>query len=167
MNVPADSDAFARRLPRLQARIEGAELDVLLLAEAVELRYITGYTGSNGLALVPNAGGRGVSGGRAQFATDFRYEAQSAAEVAPAFERSIVTGELRNSLPALLDGERGRLGFDASKLSVKAHDRLRGLLPGGWELVEADGLVDALRLLQGPRAIPPLAAPPLLAAERL
>ncbi len=167
MNVPADSDAFARRLQRLQARIEGAELDVLLLAEAVELRYITGYTGSNGLALVPNAGGRGVSGGRAQFVTDFRYEAQSAAEVAPAFERSIVTGELGNSLPALLDGERGRLGFDASKLSVKAHDRLRGLLPGGWELVEADGLVDALRLVKEPGEIALIAAASVLADEAL
>ncbi len=167
MNVPADSDAFARRLQRLQARIEGAELDVLLLAEAVELRYITGYTGSNGLALVPNAGGRGVSGGRAQFVTDFRYEAQSAAEVAPAFERSIVTGELGNSLPALLDGERGRLGFDASKLSVKAHDRLRGLLPGGWELVKADGLVDGLRLVKEPGEIALIAAASVLADEAL
>ncbi|HEX9480927.1 MAG TPA: Xaa-Pro peptidase family protein [Solirubrobacteraceae bacterium] len=167
MNVPADSDAFARRLQLLQARIEGSELDVLLLAEAVELRYITGYTGSNGLALVPNAGGRGVSGGRAQFVTDFRYEAQSAAEVAPAFERSIVTGELGNSLPALLDGERGRLGFDASKLSVKAHDRLRGLLPGGWELVKADGLVDGLRLVKEPGEIALIAAASVLADEAL
>jgi len=167
MNVPADSDAFARRLQRLQARIEGAELDALLLAEAVELRYITGYTGSNGLALVPNADGRGVSGGRAQFVTDFRYEAQSAAEVAPAFERSIVTGELGNSLPALLDGERGRLGFDASKLSVKAHDRLRGLLPGGWELVKADGLVDGLRLVKEPGEIALIAAASVLADEAL
>ncbi len=130
MNVPADSDAFARRLQRLQARIEGAELDVLLLAEAVELRYITGYTGSNGLALVPNADGRGVSGGRA-------------------------------------DGERGRLGFDASKLSVKAHDRLRGLLPGGWELVKADGLVDGLRLVKEPGEIALIAAASVLADEAL
>src|SRR5258708_14669164 len=167
MNVPADRDAVARRLQRLQARIEGAEIDGLLLAEAVELRYITGYPGSNGLALVPNAGGRGVSGGRAQFVTDFRYEAQSAAEVAPAFERSIVTGELGNSLPALLDGERGRLGFDASKHSVKAHDRLRGLLPGGWELVKADGLVDGLRLVKEPGEIALIAAASVLADDAL
>jgi Xaa-Pro aminopeptidase len=167
MSVRADSDGFARRLQRLQARIKGAELDVLLLAEAVELRYVTGYTGSNGLALVPNADGRGVSDGRAQFLTDFRYEAQSAAEVAPAFERSIVTGELRDSLPALLDAERGRLGFDASKLSVRAHDRLRGVLPGGWELVEADGLVDALRLVKEPGEIALIAAACELADEAL
>jgi Xaa-Pro aminopeptidase len=167
MSGRADSDGFARRLQRLQDRIEGAELDVLLLAEAVELRYITGYTGSNGLALVPAADGRGVSDGRPQFLTDFRYEAQSAAEVAPAFERSIVTGELRDSLPALLDGERGRLGFDASKLTVKAHDRLRGVLPGGWELVEAEGLVDRLRLVKEPEEIALIAAACALADEAL
>jgi Xaa-Pro aminopeptidase len=167
MSGRADSDGFARRLQRLQDRIEGAELDVLLLAEAVELRYITGYTGSNGLALVPAADGRGVSDGRPQFLTDFRYQAQSAAQVAPAFERSIVTGELRDSLPVLLDGERGRLGFNASKLTVKAHDRLRGVLPGGWELIEADALVDRLRLVKEPEEIALIAAACALADEAL
>jgi Xaa-Pro aminopeptidase len=125
---------------------------------------VTGYTGSNGLALVPAADRPHLGGAR--FLTDFRYEAQAAAEVAPAFQRSIVTGELLDAMPALLD-QRGRLGFDGSKLTVKAHNRLGELLPGGWELVDAGGLVAALRLVKEPQEIAVIAAACALADEAL
>jgi Xaa-Pro aminopeptidase len=159
---------MARRLERLQAEIGRAQVDALLLASPVELRYMTGYTGSNGLALVPGAGGApGVRDGGPQFLTDFRYVAQSAAEVAPAFERTIVTGELLDSVPGLLDGGEGRLGFDAAKLSVKSHRRLRELLPEGWEMVDAGGLVERLRLVKEPAEIALIAAASALADRAL
>ena len=41
-------------------------LDVLLVTEPVNIRYLTGFTGTNGLALV------GADGMR-RFLTDFRY----------------------------------------------------------------------------------------------
>jgi Xaa-Pro aminopeptidase len=163
-----DSTAMARRLERLQAEIGRAQVDALLLASPVELRYMTGYTGSNGLALVPGAGGApGVRDGGPQFLTDFRYVAQSAAEVAPAFERTIVTGELLDSVPGLLDGGEGRLGFDAAKLSVKSHRRLRELLPEGWEMVDAGGLVERLRVVKEPAEIALIAAASALADRAL
>jgi Xaa-Pro aminopeptidase len=163
-----DGAAMAGRLERLQAEISGKQLDALLLEAPVELRYMTGYTGSNGLALVPGAGGaHGVRDGAPQFLTDFRYVAQSAVEVAPAFERTIVTGELLDSVPALLDGEEGRVGFDAAKLSVKSHRRLRELLPEAWELVDAGGLVERLRLVKEPGEIALIRAASELADEAL
>jgi Xaa-Pro aminopeptidase len=159
---------MARRLERLQAEIGGAQVDALLLASSIELRYMTGYTGSNGLALVPGAGGApGVRDGRPQFLTDFRYVAQSAAEVAPAFERTIVTGELLDSVPGLLEGGEGRLGFDAAKLTVKSHRRLRELLPEGWEMVDAGGLVERLRLVKEQAEIALIAAASALADRAL
>jgi Xaa-Pro aminopeptidase len=168
MSPAAASAAMAQRLERLQAEISGKQLDALLLGGPVELRYMTGYTGSNGLALVPDAGGaHGVRDGAPQFLTDFRYVAQSAVEVAPVFERTIVTGELLDSVPALLDGEEGRVGFDAAKLSVKSHKRLRELLPEGWELVDAGGLVERLRLVKEPAEIALIGAASALADQAL
>jgi Xaa-Pro aminopeptidase len=159
---------MAGRLARLQGEIAGAELDALLLDSPVELRYMTGYTGSNGLALVPAERGAGAAGdGAPQFVTDFRYVAQSAAEVAPAFRRTIVTGELLDSVPGLLGGEGGRLGFDAGKLSVKSHRRLRELLADGWELVDAGGLVERLRLVKEPAEIALIGAAAELADRAL
>jgi Xaa-Pro aminopeptidase len=163
-----DSAAMVRRLERLQAEIGGAQVDALLLDSPVELRYMTGYTGSNGLALVPGAAGApGVRDGAPRFLTDFRYVAQSAAEVAPAFERTIVTGELLDSVPGLLDGGEGRLGFDAAKLSVKSHRRLRELLPEGWEMVDAGGLVERLRVVKEPAEIALIGAASALADRAL
>ena len=57
------------------------------------MRYLTGFTGSNGLALVVADGARRAPGAD-RFLTDFRYAAQSAEQVPDAFEREIVTGEL-------------------------------------------------------------------------
>ena len=50
--------------------------DLLVLTNPVNLRYITGFTGTNGLALIAAA-----EGAPKLFFTDFRYETQSAAQV--------------------------------------------------------------------------------------
>lgn len=168
MSAGADADAMATRLARLQELLGGTEADALLVEDAVGLRYVTGYTGSNGLALVPSPdAGASLRAGRPEFITDFRYEAQSAAEVAPEFERAIVTGELRDAVAGLLGAGPGRLGFDAAKLTVKAHSRLRELLPEGWELLETGGLIERLRLVKEPGEVEKIAAACALADEAL
>lgn len=169
MSPPADAATMSTRLGRLRERIAAAQLDALLLDTAVDLRYVTGYTGSNGLAVVPSsepAAGGAVRGGRPQFLTDFRYVAQAAAEVPAEFERTTMSGELRDSLPSLLEG-RGRLGFDPAKVSVRAHERLLELLPDGWELADASGLLDGLRIVKEPGEIELIAAACALADEAL
>ncbi len=168
MSPRADSATMAARLAALQQRVGEAELDVLIVDEPVDLRYVSGYTGSNGLALLPPpSGGAALSDGRPVFLTDFRYVAQSTAEVAPDFARSIVTGELRDAIPGLLAGASGRIGFDAAKLSVKAHERLREKLPAGWEMIDSSGLVEALRIVKEPGEIALIAASCALADEAL
>ncbi len=169
MSPPAGDAAMAGRIARLGERIAAERLDALLLDAPVDLRYVTGYTGSNGLALVPARAAAGQDGPAvpAIFLTDFRYDAQAAAEVASEFERSIVTGELRDSVPGLLGAEHGRLGFDADKLSVKAHAKLRAALPEGWELLDAGGLVAELRLVKEPGEIELIRAAAELADEAL
>ena len=51
------------------------DADVMVVTEIVNVRYLTGYTGSNGLAVIgPEL---------RVFATDFRYREQVATEVDP------------------------------------------------------------------------------------
>ena len=57
------------RSAALAELIAGAEIDSLVVDGPANLRYLCGYTGSNGLALV-RADGRG------RFWTDFRYASQ-------------------------------------------------------------------------------------------
>jgi len=138
MSTVTQSAAVARA-DRLAAAVAERELDALLVSAPVNVRYLSGYTGSNGALLV----GAGDDGGR-RFYTDFRYASQVQDEVPDRYSREIVAGDLLEVAVRALDGS-GRLGFDDAHLSVKRYDALTGQLPDGWELVPAAGAVETLR----------------------
>jgi Xaa-Pro aminopeptidase len=128
---------MADRVGRLLGLLDTDGLDALLVTSLPNVRYLTGFTGSNGLAVIgPQT---------RTFVTDFRYVEQSAAEVDPSFERPPDTAELLDAVPAALPAGELRLGFDDAEISVQRYNRLRGLLPGRVELVAAGGLVEQLR----------------------
>jgi Xaa-Pro aminopeptidase len=136
------------RVVRLASELRALEVDRLLVSAPVNVRYLTGYTGSNGLALVAADGGSN-SHPPHRFFTDFRYATQSAEQVPDAFEREIAPAELLEAAARALgsggiEGERA-LGFDDASLTVKQHRRLRGLLAPGWRLVPCAGVVERLR----------------------
>jgi Xaa-Pro aminopeptidase len=137
------------RIAALRALISEEGLDALIVDGAANLRYLTGYTGSNGLALVS-------VGGACRFFTDPRYESQSAQEVDAAFEREVVAGDLLEALATGLAD--GRVGFDESLTSVRRHRRLAEHAPGATELVAVGGLVERLRAVKDEGEIAAIAA---------
>jgi Xaa-Pro aminopeptidase len=144
---------------RLVALLE--DLDVLLVTELANVRYLTGFTGSNGIALVgPQT--------RA-FISDFRYLEQSAEEVLPEFDRMIARApqELSALIEDALPGGELRLGFEAEHTSVSAHERLRGQLPERVELVAASGLLERMRAIKEPEEIARIGAAAALADASL
>ncbi len=162
MSPRLDGAACERRVERLRAALGVEAVDMLVIDDAVDLRYLTGFTGSNGLALVSAA-----TDGPLHFLTDFRYTAQSEREVGEAFERDTVSGELYDALPGLLGRPPGRLGFDEAKLTVRGHRRLGELIGAGWELVPCEGLFEGLRAIKEPLEIAAIAAACELADEAL
>ena len=78
------TDAVAQhqldRATRLGGELREREVDVLLVATPVNLCYLTGFTGTHGLALLA-AEGAETEIGEGRFFTDFRYQTQSAEEV--------------------------------------------------------------------------------------
>lgn len=144
MTSPAVS--AAGRADRLAAELSDHEVDALLVSSPVNVRYLTGYTGSNGLAVV-SAG----EGGMRRFFTDFRYADQAAEQVPEEFEREIASVDLLEVAARSLGEEPSaarRLGFDDADLSVKRHGRLRELLPPACELVPCAGFVERLRAVK-------------------
>jgi Xaa-Pro aminopeptidase len=128
------------RVQRLLALLPAAEVDLLLVSALVNVRYMTGYTGSNGLAVVgPQT--------RA-FVTDFRYVAQAAREVDPSYDRRQEAVDLTDGLADIVGSGRVRLGFDDAHVSVRQYARLRGVLPDRVELIPAGGLVERLRAVK-------------------
>ena len=125
------------RADRLAALIEERELDVLLVTSLVNVRWLTGYTGSNGVALV---GGPGLR----CFVTDFRYVAQAEQQV-HGFERRVGEQDLLDDAIAALPAGDVRLGIEDQHMAVRTFDRLREALPDRVELVPAGGAVERLR----------------------
>jgi Xaa-Pro aminopeptidase len=139
---------------------------VLLVGTPVNVRYLTGFTGTNGLALVV-----ADQAETHRFFTDFRYATQSAAQVPEEFDREIVAGDLLEAAAGALcaagSAAGGRLGFDEASITVKQHTRLGELLGGEWELVPCAGAVERLRAVKDAWEIDRIRASAELADEAL
>jgi Xaa-Pro aminopeptidase len=154
------------RTARLADALRERRISWLLVSAPVNLRYLTGYTGSNGLAL--------VSADREApdyFFTDFRYATQSAEQVPDGYERRIASGELLRDAAEALGGGAGAtsatLGFEEDSLTVKQHARLRELLAAAWELVPCASSVQQLREVKDDREIERIGAAAELADRAL
>ena len=148
--------ASASRADRVSARLAAAGVDALLVADPIDLRYLTGFSGSNGLAVV----GPDVR----RFVTDFRYVEQARAEVVD-FARERAAGSLYETLAGGWPEGGARLGFDDAQLSVRARARLAELLRGRVELVAVSGLVAAERAVKEPGEIERIRAAAALVDE--
>jgi Xaa-Pro aminopeptidase len=128
----------AARADRLLERLAERELDSLLVTTLMNVRYLSGFTGTNGLCLIgPN---------ERLFLTDFRYVERAETEV-PDYERQRGRQDLLADAAERLSG---RVGFEDHHMSVRTHKRLEGLLPEGVELVPAGGVVEELRAVKEP-----------------
>lgn len=156
----------ATRATRLAHELEGLGADALLVDSLVNVRYLTGFTGSSALALVVGeAAGERLGGHR--FLSDFRYATQSAEQVPEEFEREIVAGDLLEALAGALSDRDGRLGFDDASLTVKQYRKLEELLGEGWELIPCAGAVERLREVKDAGEIERIRAASELADEAL
>ena len=146
------------RADRLAERVGDAGLDALLVTDLVNVRYLTGFTGTNGFALV----GRDMR----RFVTDFRYVTQAAEQV-EGFDRAEGPRELHGALAEGWPDGALRLGFEAHKVTFKAHARLREILPDRIELEPAGTLVEDLRAIKEPAELEAIAAAAALADDAL
>lgn len=103
----------ARRQARLRAALEQRDLPALLLTDLLNIRWITGFTGSNARCL--------VQGDQVTLITDSRYEVQAAEQVGSPIDLVIAgtaDGDRSDDHVArLVDSQR--LGFEADHLTVR------------------------------------------------
>ncbi len=146
-------DSYSERVERVVATLAELKLDALLVSSPANVRYLTGYTGSNGLALIWSSSDRSEH----LFLTDFRYETQAADEVPSLYSRHVAPVDLFAALGERLAsaGADGgvRLGFEESHLTVSQHTRLAEVLPDAFELIGGAGLIEALREVKDEREL--------------
>ncbi len=133
----ADSRFLTRRR-KLSAKLAAQRIDSFLLTDPTNVRYFSGFSGSNG-ALLMN---KDLS---AAIATDGRYTTQIAEEV-PDID-AIIEREAGTAVLATVP-EGWRVGFDPTRVTVDELERLDKATPDSVALVPVKGVVEQIRLLK-------------------
>ena len=143
------------RAEQVEEVLRERELDALLVADPANLRWLTGFTGSNGAAVV----GPGIR----RFLTDFRYLSQARDQVDGSWGDAEIATDL---LARVAEGDLpARVGFADDHVTVKQHERLRERVGEEVELVAAGGLVEELRLVKAAGEVEAIRAAARLADE--
>jgi Xaa-Pro aminopeptidase len=124
------------RRTRLSERLSDLRVDAVLITDLSNVRYLTGFTGSNGQVL--------VGSDRATFFTDGRYTERARHEV-PDMERVTYRSTVEADVAArCADLGATRVGFEAHAITVRLHGRMVDALPE-LDLVPVDDAVGRLR----------------------
>src|SRR5579863_1718169 len=130
---------FAARRSVLTCRLMEQDLDALVVSFGPNVRYLTGYTGSNGLAV--------ITPDRAAFFTDPRYRIQAAQEVDCSVR--VVSGALLLGAAQYLRRIKSkRVGLEKSRMSVEAYQNLKDALPLGSSLEPVVGWIERQRAVK-------------------
>lgn len=123
------------RLERLRAKLEVQGLEGLVVRQAQNLRYLSGFTGSEGMLLVLSD--------KAYLCTDFRYVEQAANQT-NGWEIVKIDKAWQEVVRDLWPKGRTNLGFESNYLSYNNWHKLSQALPN-VNLTPTTGLVEALR----------------------
>jgi Xaa-Pro aminopeptidase len=138
---------------RLEALLAERELDRMLVTDLTNVRYLTGFTGTNGACIC----GPGVR----LFLTDFRYTERAAAEV-EGWEAVTIVNDWLGGIAERL---RGRVGFEDDHTPVRLLEKLKEKLADGVEMVAAGGAVERLRRVKDEEELAAIAEASKLADE--
>lgn len=142
-STPLPDMDVAGRGDRVRAQLGTAEVDALLVTDLINVRYLTGFTGSAGRLLLTDD--------RMVLVTDGRYATQAPDQVASAAVDATVEvgrtlaeqdGALSGAVPA-----GARLGLEADSVTWSALRRY-GRDPWSSPLVATEGLVEAVRIVK-------------------
>ncbi|UJL44821.1 aminopeptidase P family protein [Virgibacillus sp. NKC19-16] len=126
------------KLTKLRNTLEANNLDAILITSAINRRYITGFTGTAGAAI--------ISKNETRFITDFRYTEQ-ATEQATGFDivehKQAIELEIKDQVKNM---NVKRLGFEKEHVTYSKYEDYKQVIEA--EFVPVSGLVEDLRLIK-------------------
>lgn len=134
--MPLADTRFSTRRRKLASLLAAQRIDEMLVTNLIHVRYLSGFSGSNGALTVSKDLNAAIS-------TDGRYTTQVSVEV-PDIEATIARQCGAALLSAVPEGRR--VGFEADYVSVSELERLRAACPDGVTLVPISGVIEKIRL---------------------
>ncbi|HXY18828.1 MAG TPA: aminopeptidase P family protein [Gemmatimonadales bacterium] len=140
-------DRRPARIDALLARLDDEGLDALVVSHPANIRYLTGFSGSAGLLLACRQG--------VLFITDFRYDAQSRAEIG-ALARIVIdgTGSWERLLKLLPEYPLVHsVGYEGQVVTVHEAERLSCEGAAAWRFQPTSDVVEGLRIAKAPEEV--------------
>src|SRR5579864_5164191 len=135
----ARGSEFETRRAAVASGLAARKLDALLVSYSANLRYLTGFTGSNGNLL--------VAPGQAILFTDPRYQIQAGQEVTCPVK--IARGPLVLDIAAVIARLRLRhIGYEPARMTCDWFDSLNARLPLKASLKPVTGWIEELRTIK-------------------
>ncbi len=133
------SSDFERRREQVSSGLAERKLDGLLISWGANLRYLSGFTGSNAdLLVLP---------GKSILLTDPRYTIQARQEVT--CEVKIANGPLVMEVASQIGRHRlKRVGYEPAHMTCEAFESLKSRLPMKASLEPAGGWIEKLRMVK-------------------
>ena len=120
------------------------KIDAMLVSAAPNVRYLSGFTGDNGLLLVtPGDGAYSQT-----LFTDPRFTIQAAEECTCEVKTVTKTPLDQAALQAIRRRRIKRVGFEASRMLYEVHQRIAKSLPKGTTLRPVGPVVDQMRMVK-------------------
>jgi Xaa-Pro aminopeptidase len=131
--------SYDRRLAAARVAMEEAGVGAMVVSGLVNVRYLTGFTGSNGLVVIGPE--------RATLLTDFRYQTASEPLRAWVDVELAERDAIRTAADRLgaLAADAGEIGFEPALLTVERHAILAEVHTG---LTAVPGLIEKLRAVK-------------------
>ncbi|GAE91232.1 aminopeptidase YpdF [Gracilibacillus boraciitolerans JCM 21714] len=127
-----------KRLEKLRILIKEEHIDGLLITSAVNRRYITGFTGTAGVAL--------ITSNEAYFITDFRYTEQANEQVT-GFEIIEHKGPIQETIADMVTSLKLRnIGFEKNDLTYALYEQYKKVI--NVEFIPTNEVVEKLRLIK-------------------
>ncbi|MCU1343837.1 MAG: Xaa-Pro aminopeptidase [Acidimicrobiia bacterium] len=137
----------AARADRVRSRFDALGIDALVVTDLDNVRWLTGFTGSNGVAVM-------TADGTLVLITDGRYQDQAAAELTAAGVRADLrigrTGAEMDRWLADGVGGSARLGLEAEHVSWSSQQRYASGPLADRSLIPTAGVIEAERAVKDP-----------------
>lgn len=126
------------KLTKLRQLLQAKELDGILISSSINRRYITGFTGTAGVALVSQTDAR--------FVTDFRYTKQANDQIADFTVVEHQNGLNEEIKSQLKEMDIQKLGFEQDHVTYSQYTTFKDTFEA--ELIPVDNMVEALRIIK-------------------
>ncbi len=131
------------KLTKLRQQLKGEQLDALLITNGYNRRYMTGFTGTAGVAL--------ITAQDAVFITDFRYTEQANAQIQDfqiVQHAGSITAEVANQVE-----KRGikALGFEKDAMTYGEFEQYQAAVKA--DFIPVSGIIEKIRLIKTPEEI--------------